>query len=111
MSEWISVKERMPEPETKALVCSETRCQDGRRYKHITVAMYEDGAMWREESLFNWDYEAVGRYDEERDDFRVPEGWWEYMSYEHGEYSCVAIDDVVTHWMPLPPPPGEEDAT
>ena len=107
MTEWISVKERLPEAETKVLVCSETRCHDGNVYRHITVAMYEDGTIWREYSLWNWDIEALGDYDEGKDDYPVPEGWWEYMTYEHGEYSCMRIDDFVTHWMSLPEPPEE----
>jgi hypothetical protein len=46
-------------------------------------------------------------YDEKRDDYRVPKGWYEELANRIDEYNVVAIDDRVTHWMPLPKPPTE----
>lgn len=102
---WISVDEKLPEPEDRVLVCAETRCNDGRKYRHITVGMYEDGKMWREDSSWDFnDFDNLDTYDEEHDDYRIPEGWWEYTIYndEEGNYS---IDDFVMYWMPLPKTP------
>lgn len=101
MSEWISVKDRLPGPEERVLVCTETH-YTGKSYKRITTAMYEDGTVWREKSDWNFnEFDNLGEYDEERDDWKIPEGWWEYTLYndDNGNYP---IDDVVTHWMPLP---------
>jgi len=103
--QWISVTERLPEPEQRVLACTETHCSNGEIYKHVTTAMYEDGNMWREDSSWNFnDFDNLENYDEEQDDYKIPEGWWEYTIYndEEGNYR---IDDFVTHWMPLPKTP------
>lgn len=109
MSEWISVKDRLPRAETKVTVCAERR-YNGKAHHVETVAMYEDGKVHREDSIVCWDYDTFSPddYDDESDDYIVPEGWWEYMEYAHDEWTCIAIDDVVTHWMPLPEPPKED---
>ena len=99
---WIPVSERLPEPETEVLVLA--RC-----YKNhiVTTAMYEDGTKNTEDS--NWWWETEGfEYDEELDAHIIPEGWWEYKHYNGDEDHNYAIDDVVTHWMPLPEPPKGE---
>lgn len=110
MPKWISVKDRLPEAETKVMVLAERRYK-GRTYHVETFAIYEDGKIHREDSGVGWDYDTFSSddFDDEADDYIVPEGWWEYMEYAHDEWTCVAIDDVVTHWMPLPEPPKEED--
>lgn len=46
-------------------------------------------------------------YDEENDQYLIPEGWWEYRHYNPDDVYNNAVDDVVTHWMPLPNPPKE----
>jgi hypothetical protein len=102
---WIPVAERLPEPETRVQVCAETRFNNGQTRKHITSAMYEDGSVWREDSDWNWgDVDDFGTYDEEKDDWKIPEGWWEYTIYNNDEGNYL-IDDFVTHWRPLPKPP------
>lgn len=104
---WIQVSERLPEPEQRVLVCAETRCTDGKTYRHITTGMYENGKMWRENSSWNFNnFDNLGCYDKEQGDYKIPEGWWEYTIYndEEGNYP---IDDFVTHWMLLPEPPKE----
>ena len=104
---WISVDEKLPEPETRVLVCAETRCGD-KTYRHITAGMYEDGNIWREDSSWNFnDFDNLDTYDEEQDDYKIPKGWWEYTIYNSDEGN-YPIDDFVTHWMPLPQPPKEE---
>ena len=111
MSEWISVKDRLPKPEESVLVCAEI-IYDGRRvHSGVTIAIYENGNIFRDDSCISWDCEIFGPgdYDENTGDYRVPEGWWEYMSYDHDGYACVTIDDVVTHWMPLPKLPEMEE--
>lgn len=90
---WIRVENRLPEPETRILALTEN--------KHVIAAMYEDGTIWRDASRWNF-YDLYGfEYDEEKDDYLVPEGWWEYSIYcrEEGNYP---VEDKVTHWMSLP---------
>jgi hypothetical protein len=102
---WIPVGERLPKTEMRVQVCAETRCSNGKVYRHITNAMYEDGTVWREDSDWNFNnFDNIENYDEEQDDWRIPEGWWEYTIYNNDEGNCP-IDDFVTHWRPLPKPP------
>ena len=68
MADWISVKDRLPEPETKVLVLAGRR---GR--KIITTGMYEDGTIDTENSCWNW-YDFLGDYDEENDCYIIPQG-------------------------------------
>jgi len=103
---WISVNEKLPEVEQRVLVCAETRCSDGRKYKHITTGMYEDGNMWRENS--SWNFNDLDTYDEEQDDYKIPEGWWEYTIYNEDEGN-FPIDDFVIYWMYLPDEPKDAE--
>lgn len=97
--EWISVNDRLPEAETEVLILS----RHGQR-QIITTAMYEDGKMPVDDSVWIW-YELDFDYDEENDQYLIPEGWWEHRHYNPDEVYNNAVDDVVTHWMPLPEPP------
>lgn len=107
MSEWISVKDRMPEVGTEVLICA--REKYGNRCSIITTAFYEDGTVLEDNSRWHWEeIWEWGDYDEEKDGYRIPKGWWEGCHY--GEISNNDINDKVTHWMPLPEPPeGEEN--
>ena len=73
-------------------------------YLGITTAHYEDGNVfsegseWNGENLPDW-----GTYDEERDDYRIPEGWWEYRHFNQDDVYNNKIDCAVVGWMPLPP--------
>ena len=102
MNEWISVKDRLPEPETEVIILA-----DRRGDKVITTAMYEDGSISDEDSKWIW-YEIDIDYDIENDKYLIPEGWWEYKHYLDDDVYNNAVDDTVTHWMPLPEPPKEE---
>lgn len=106
--QWIPVTERLPEPETEVLVLAERKSYSPKEksvttYHIVTNGMYEDGKKNTEDS--NWWWETYGfEYDEELDAYIIPEGWWEYKHYNGDEDHNYTIDDVVTHWMPLPQP-------
>lgn len=82
MSEWISVKERLPSEKSRCLVY--IRAHNKWRGYMKTV--------W-----FTPCYEGV------EDHLQGKKMWYDYDS-EYGDYK---IRDV-THWMPLPEPPKEE---
>ena len=106
MSEWISVEERPPGAEERVLVCVKHEYA-GKVYKHVVAGMHEDGTVWREESSWNFNnLDDYGTYDEEQDDWKIPEGWWEYTIYNEDEGN-YKIDGVVTHGRPMPAPPKE----
>lgn len=98
--EWIPVTERLPECETEVLILA--KC--GNRHI-ITTGMYEDGRKTTDDSNWWWQETDVFEYDEEKDAYLIPEGWWEYKHYTGDDEYNHAIDDIVTHWMPLPEPP------
>lgn len=72
-------------------------------YMGITTAHYEDGNVFSQDSEWNWeDLPDWGTYDEERDDYRIPEGWWEYRHFNPDDVYNNKIDCAVVGWMPLP---------
>lgn len=100
---WISVKDRLPEPETEVLaVC----VRNG--YRFICPVIYETGTTLTQDSIWNW-YELYnyGAYSEENDDYFVPEGWWETRQFTPDDVYNNPVDCAVTHWMPLPELPEE----
>ena len=97
---WVPVTERLPEAEEEVLAF----CKCGRR-GYICEALYIPPETYREDSGFIWDWEVCDKYNEERDDYTINPGWYERV-HNWDEYGCVAVQDTVTHWMPLPEPPG-----
>lgn len=104
-NEWISVKDRLPECETEVFVLAVSSYGNKTVTKTVTTAMYEDGTKPEDESQWTWEDVSMD-YNEETDQYIIPEGWWEYRHY--GESLNYAVDDKVTHWMPLPEPPKGE---
>lgn len=101
---WIPVTERLPEAETEVLV------QYNRNgHKGITTAIYEDGSIYTADSEWFWpERECFCEYDEEMDDYKVPQGWWEFRHFNPDDVYNNVVDMPVTHWMPLPEPPKED---
>ena len=46
-------------------------------------------------------------YSEEDDEYYLCEGWYEVIK-NWDDYNSVAVEDFVTHWMPLPSTEGLE---
>ncbi len=102
--QWISVKVRLPKAEEEVLVAVFHKCSSS--VPVITTAIYEDGTVLNEESIWNW-FDVDFIYDNNENEL-VPQGWWEYRHYNPDEVYNNCIDGVVTHWQPLP---GGVDAT
>lgn len=96
---WRDPEKDPPKVETEVLVLYR---HNG--YMGITTAHYEDGNVFSQDSEWNWeDLPDWGTYDEERDDYRIPEGWWEYRHFNPDEVYNNKIDCPVVGWMPMPP--------
>ena len=100
---WIPVTERLPESGVHVLACCRVKWLGGGGRNYVCDAFYS--APKAVICSYNDDIEA--EYDEDTDEYYMPEGWWEVIK-NWDDYSCVAIADFVTHWMPLPEPPKEE---
>ena len=96
---WRNLETDPPKVETEVLVLY--RLYD---YLGITTAHYEDGNVFSEDSKWNWeDLPDWGTYDEERDDYKIPKGWWEYRHFNPEKIYNNWIDRPIVGWMPLPP--------
>lgn len=97
---WRDPDKNPPKVETEVLILYRNEI-DG---YGITTAHYEDGNVFSQDSEWNWeDLSDWGTYDEERDDYRIPEGWWEYRHFNPDDVYNNKIDCTVVGWMPLPP--------
>ena len=45
----------------------------------------------------------VEHYDEEKDDYKIPKGWWEDRHFCPDDVYNNVVDFPVVGWMPLPP--------
>lgn len=99
--QWIPSSERLPEPEVEVLAVCE---REG--YRFVVPAIHEDGTLLTQDSAWNWnEIWEYGVYDEESDDYFIPEGWWENRQFTPDDvYNCI-VDCPVLYWMPLPEPP------
>ena len=70
VSGWVSVKDRLPEPDENVIIWTKTGCMKYAQY-------HEDGSI---------------------------NPWYVY------EDNARAWTNVISHWMPLPEPPEEDDA-
>lgn len=100
---WVSVKDKLPDAEVEVLtVC----VRNG--YCFICPAIYEDGTVLTQDSIWNWyELDSYGTYSEENDDYYIPMGWWESRQFTPDDVYNNPVDCDVTHWMPLPIAPKE----
>ena len=97
---WRNPETDLPKVETEVLILYRNDI-DG---YDITTAHYEDGSVFLQDSKWYWeDLPDWGTYDEERDDYKIPKGWWEYRHFNPEEIYNNWIDRPVVGWMPLPP--------
>lgn len=102
-SPWHRVEDGLPESGTHVLVFCEIRGIGGYRGHYVCDAYHADPKTIK----CGYEDDVDGEYDEETDEYYLPEGWWEVIK-NWEDYSSIAISDFVTHWMPLPEPPKEE---
>ena len=103
--EWISVEDRLPENGVHCLLCCTVKFSGGTRRRYICTGFH---AEKYKNLAYGVDDDCVTDYNEEDDEYYISEGWYEVIN-NWDDYDFVAIDDFVTHWMPLPTPPAEKE--
>jgi hypothetical protein len=101
---WIPVTERMPEAEKEVEVTIERRMKN-KTFRFTCRAFYEDGAMWTGDSAYDFSNYDDTEYDEEHEDYKIPEGWFEAVTYME---EFAVIDDFIVAWRPVSEPWREE---
>ena len=95
---WIT--DRLPECEVEVLICYKYK---NREESQITTAIYEDGKMLENDSIWCWE-DIDGEYDENEDCYIIPQGWWENRHFNPDDVYNNLVDAEVLGWMPLPEP-------
>ena len=102
-STWIKCSERLPEHGVHVLVACLVKMFDGVGRYYVCDAFHTEHFT----DTCNYDDDIDMEYNEEEDEYYMPPGWWEVIK-NWDDYTCVAIEDHVTHWMPLPYAPEVE---
>ena len=103
--EWISVKDRLPENGVHVLLCCEMH-----RYGGEIAGKYICDGYYAEANKIiagGFPDDCNCEYSEEDDEYYLCEGWYEVIK-NWDDYNSVTVEDLVTHWMPLPQPPKGE---
>lgn len=102
---WIPCSERMPENEKEVEISCIRRyigAGDKKKVAYFTArSFYTDGTMTTEDSAYVWEDCDNWEYNEEKDAYIIPEGWWECVTFSE-EFGVV--DAEVIAWKPLPEP-------
>lgn len=104
VQEWISVDDRLPENGVHVLLCCEIH-----RYGGEIAGKYVCDGYYAEANKIiagGFPDECDCEYSEEDDEYYLREGWYEVVK-NWDDYNSVAVEDFVTHWMPLPEPTEE----
>ena len=105
VQEWISVDDRLPENGVHVLLCCEIH-----RYGGEIAGKYVCDGYYAEANKIiagGFPDECDCEYSEEDDEYYLCEGWYEVIK-NWDDYNSVAVEDFVTHWMPLPSTEGLE---
>ena len=105
VQEWIPVTERLPENGVHVLLCCEMH-----RYGGEIAGKYVCDGYYAEANKIiagGFPDECNCEYSEEDDEYYLCEGWYEVIK-NWDDYNSVAVEDFVTHWMPMPNPPKGE---
>jgi len=94
---WVSVDERMPGLGPNAFVLA-TYCTNYGKPRVVRAYFAPKHTIETSGEM-----DEFADYSEEDDCYYTPEGWYECNAHEETNW---LIDEVVTHWMPLPAPPA-----
>lgn len=103
---WISVSKKLPEIETEVEITFIRKHPITKELLYLTArAFYTNGQLTTEDSSYCWNETDNWEYDEEKDAYIIPEGWWESASFAEEFY---VVDQKVIAWRPLPKPFRED---
>ena len=105
VQEWISVKDGLPKNGVHVLICCEMH-----RYGGEIAGKYVCDGYYAEANKIiagGFPDDCNCEYSEEDDEYYLCEGWYEVIK-NWDDYNSVAVEDFVTHWMPLPSTEGLE---
>lgn len=97
---WVPVAERMPPSGLPVLAYFTNELGNGRRARAEWIA------QWAQLYEGDADPEEVGCEEDPKGDWYIQQGWYESPLEAEESYR---LSGVVTHWMPLPPPPESRD--
>lgn len=95
---WIKIEDRMPQALTQVLVLCEMFTSKGFK-RYVSVANYIEAFTVAEEDYAADDQWGQADYDEEKDQYFAPAGWYEI---ENESDKWWLITEEVLAWMPLP---------
>lgn len=99
---WIPCSEKNPENEKEVeITFIRKHWKTGELLYCTARAFYEDGMLNTEDSSFCWEDTDNFEYDEEKDGYLIPEGWWESVSFSE-EFG--AVDMPVVAWREIMEP-------
>ena len=105
---WRPAEGEKPANEQDILICvKEKSLITGKEFYKTIRGFYTTGDCYIYESSYDWEswdnIRLLGLiYDEEADDYKIPEGWWECTEYSD---DVMRIYEEVAYWMPLPKTP------
>ena len=105
VQEWIPVEDELPESGAHVLICCEMR-----RYGGEIAGKYVCDGYYAEANKIiagGFPDECNCEYSEEDDEYYLCEGWYEVVK-NWDDFNSVAVEDFVTHWMPMPEQPKGE---
>lgn len=92
--EWIPVNNKLPESEVMVLAYFKNEYGKHRRIRAMYAPQFTVESSMEDEECVD--------YDAEKDNYYLPEGWYEQNEFEDTHWH---VDASITHWMPLPDPP------
>lgn len=102
IGEWIPCSERLPENEKDVeITFIRQHCCTGEKLYLTARAFYEDGTLTTENSVYYWEEMDNWEYDKETDSYRIPEGWFESVSFAE---EFERVDMPVIAWRTLTEP-------
>lgn len=99
---WIPVESgKFPENEEEVEITFVSKHYGtGETLYSTTRAFYEDGTFTTDDSAFNW-YDENFEYEEEKDAYIIPEGWYEGVSFAE-EFGFVDMPVIAWRYLTEP---------